>query len=619
MPYHVKITSEDRGQNRRALALDKDADWIEERIAAPRRQGRDIFVDGQVFSWDSIDEIHITETDQTSAQLLPPERRRQADGRLVTVRPDKWSVPVEGRDVTEQFLTGPPGTGPRADPKGFTTFAANRKAVMVIYGHDTQANTALFDWLRAIALQPQEWSQLIQASGNASPYIGQVLEQALQDVQAVVAFFTPDEYVTAATNPAGQSTGRLQARPNVLIEAGMALITHPKRTVLAVLGNQELPSDLAGRHYIRLSHTDPAPLHDLAARLHDAGCDTETSGTDWLNPARFPDRDHIPQARHADTPTPGPGPTPAEAQDATAGTGHPPARHSYRLTRTLTGDTSEVYVVAFSPDSTLLATGCLDGTVRIWDPATGDHVRALTGHTKAGYGVAFSPDGSMLASASGDGTVQIWDPATGDHVRALIGRATPVYGVAFSPDGSMLASASGDGTVQIWDPATGDHVRALTGHYERVNAVAFSPDGTLLTTASHDKTAQIWDLATGEQLHTLWGHADPVYGVAFSPDGTLLATASGDKTAQIWDPATGDQLHVLRRHTERVNGVAFSPDSTLLATASGDKTAQIWDPATGEQLHTLKRHTAAVYGVAFSPDGTLLATASADRTARIWS
>ena len=69
---------------------------------------------------------------------------------------------------------------------------------MVIYGHDKEANDALFAWLRAVGLQPREWSQLSRASGSASPYIGEVLDKALRDVQAVVAFFTPDEYVTAA-------------------------------------------------------------------------------------------------------------------------------------------------------------------------------------------------------------------------------------------------------------------------------------------------------------------------------------------------------------------------------------------------------------------------------------
>lgn len=168
--------------------------------------------------------------------------------------------------------------------------APNRKAVMVIYGHDKEANSALFDWLRGIGLQPREWDQLIRATGVAAPYVGDILDKAFKDAQAVIAFFTPDERV----RPRGHSgPWRLQARPNVLIEAGMALVTHPKRTILAVLGPQELPSDLAGRYYVRLSHTAREPLQALAARLRDAGCDIEINGTDWLNPTRFPDRDNL--------------------------------------------------------------------------------------------------------------------------------------------------------------------------------------------------------------------------------------------------------------------------------------------------------------------------------------
>ena len=49
---------------------------------------------------------------------------------------------------------------------------------MVIYGHDRQANNALFAWLRAIGLQPREWTQLIRATGSGSPFIGEVLDAA---------------------------------------------------------------------------------------------------------------------------------------------------------------------------------------------------------------------------------------------------------------------------------------------------------------------------------------------------------------------------------------------------------------------------------------------------------
>jgi hypothetical protein len=68
VPYHVRITPKDlRRRSRDALELDKDEHWIEEHIAAPRHQGRDTLVDGQVFTWDSIDKIHITWTDETRA------------------------------------------------------------------------------------------------------------------------------------------------------------------------------------------------------------------------------------------------------------------------------------------------------------------------------------------------------------------------------------------------------------------------------------------------------------------------------------------------------------------------------------------------------------------------
>jgi predicted nucleotide-binding protein len=160
------------------------------------------------------------------------------------------------------------------------------KVVMVVYGHDNEANKALFVWLQSIGLQPKEWSQLIGRTGSASPYIGQVLERAFEDAQAVVAFFTPDERVTAM-----DGSIRHQARPNVFIEAGMALVTHPERTVLITLGHPGLPSDLAGRHYVQLDGT-PRPLNEIASRLKTAGCDVDREGSRWLDPTIFPSRDY---------------------------------------------------------------------------------------------------------------------------------------------------------------------------------------------------------------------------------------------------------------------------------------------------------------------------------------
>jgi WD40 repeat protein len=284
--------------------------------------------------------------------------------------------------------------------------------------------------------------------------------------------------------------------------------------------------------------------------------------------------------------------------------------------------------VTFSPDGHLVASASRDNIVRLWYPATGGPLRTLEGHTDSVNSVAFSPNGRLLASASWDRTVHLWDPITGKSLRTLRGHGGSIDSVAFSPDGSLLASASQDRTVRLWNPATGEPLRTMEGHGDWVTSLTFSPGGGLLASASSDKSVRLWDPATGEAVRTLEGHDGPITSVAFSPDGSLLASASGsysgaDNTVHLWNPATGEPLRTLEGHGASVNAVVFSPDGRLLASASGsyfgaDNTVRLWNPATGELLRTLMGHGDWISSVAFSPDGHLLASASGDQTVRLW-
>ena len=120
-------------------------------------------------------------------------------------------------------------------------------------------------------------------------------------------------------------------------------------------------------------------------------------------------------------------------------------------TQTLTGHTSRVYSVTFSPDGNTLASGSSDDTIRLWDVVTGTHKGTLTGHTSLIRSIAFSPDGNTLASGSYDGTIRLWDTETGTNQRTFTGYTRLVRGIAFSPDGTTLVSGNEDGTVLLWE------------------------------------------------------------------------------------------------------------------------------------------------------------------------
>ncbi len=164
--------------------------------------------------------------------------------------------------------------------------------VFVVHGRNDSARKAVFEFLRALGLQPIEWIQAIKKTRRPSPYVGDILETAFREAAAIVVLLTPDDEarlkksLRKAKDPAFEKKLTGQARPNVIFEAGMAFGRNPNSTVIVELGNLRPFSDIAGRHIVHLSN-QATTRNEFATKLANAGCNVDMSGNDWLDAGDF--------------------------------------------------------------------------------------------------------------------------------------------------------------------------------------------------------------------------------------------------------------------------------------------------------------------------------------------
>ncbi len=347
---------------------------------------------------------------------------------------------------------------------------------------------------------------------------------------------------------------------------------------------------------------------------------------------------------------------------------------------------STINALAFAPVGTplygmCLASGSADGTIRFWNPLTGEQLINFTsGHIESIKAVAFSKENPTLTTAAFNGVVDVWSLQTRRELITFSEGQCDVAGmlalspdatyfvregssglVAFKPDGFGHSGSFQGGTLlQLWEIATENEI---PGPWQDVRSSAsqliFSPVHDIFAVASH-REIQAWHINTGTQLFRFDAQWSPWIDPVFSPDGKWIATLEPTGKVQVSNVEALNAPPIIS--TQEAEQMAFSPDRITLAilsrgivylwqfgtgveaepssipanfgdvlTFSPDGTVligsgmevwspeiKLWDVETGKNLGTLSGHTEPVETLVFSHDGKTLASGSDDGTVLLW-
>ena len=342
------------------------------------------------------------------------------------------------------------------------------------------------------------------------------------------------------------------------------------------------------------------------------------------------------------------------------------------LQRTLKPHNSPVITTTIDDSDTLLATGCADGTVKVWDLDGGFATHTFHGHggvisaakffevgsssastetqlsrkrsqdgkRKAGFQDAGEAGRRLyLASGSEDGKIRIWDLQKRKPAALLDSHVSVVRGLDYSQEQNTFLSCSRDKTIILWDCRTWKTLRVIPV-LELVEATGFLANGTVCYSGGEYGRLRLWETSTGREItkeQEAGSENDAILSIQNPPDGEFLLSVHLDQTLRVFSTIEIsnikgqriDPLPVSHRisgnHDEVIDLARLGPDRSLLGLATNTESIRVVSlgigassPSFGADVALLEGHADIIICIDVDWSGYWLATGAKDNTARLW-
>ncbi|QDU66193.1 serine/threonine-protein kinase [Engelhardtia mirabilis] len=274
--------------------------------------------------------------------------------------------------------------------------------------------------------------------------------------------------------------------------------------------------------------------------------------------------------------------------------------------------------IDWTADGQRIATGCYDGTARVWDSTDGRELACIRANEGIVNGVRWSASGQLFVRYKW--SLSVIQPEGNVGMPRLTGHAAPIVAAAFSPGGARVATADTDGVTLVHDARSGSLLARLEAGPDAVLQLAWYDERHLLTGSKAGRCRKFdvdsgrcaWDLAVGDEPVALLAMLSYSAGFLVSSGADLFRFDLG-----------GAGRLVFRGHAAELRCLDVSPDGAWVATGAADRSARVWDLATGACLNVLSEWLPTAYeternvdSVLFHPDGRSLVAASQDGCVR---